>query len=51
MRLTAELKGGHHITIPDHPVLRAGTVSGLLREIAQRHGLTRDELIELLFER
>lgn len=49
IRLTTERAGEHHITIPDHSPLRVGTLAAILADIADHHGLTRDELGELLF--
>jgi len=49
IRLTTEQRGTHHITIPDHRPLKVGTLSGILRDVAEHHGLERDELIGILF--
>ena len=51
MRLTTQRSGQHHITIPDHDPLRAGTLAGVLSDVAQHHKLSRDALIRLLFSR
>lgn len=50
MRLTTQEHGEHHVTIPDHSPLRVGTLSSILSEVASHLGLTRDELLERLFE-
>lgn len=50
IRLTTNLNGEHHVTIPDHDPLRIGTLSGILRDVAAHHGLSRDELVALLFD-
>lgn len=42
-------EGEHHQTIPDHKWLRPGTLNAVLRQVADHHGLTRDELLEILF--
>jgi hypothetical protein len=47
--LTTQQHGEHHVTIPDHKPLRIGTLAGILADVAQHQGLTRDELIRLLF--
>lgn len=39
----------HHLAMPRHKALRVGTLSDLLAEVARIHGLTREELLELLF--
>ncbi|MBS1568295.1 MAG: type II toxin-antitoxin system HicA family toxin [Bacteroidetes bacterium] len=49
IRLTTELHGTHHVTIPDHRPLKVGTLSAILRDVAAHHHLERDELIRLLF--
>ena len=51
MRLTTQRSGQHHITIPDHDPLWAGTLAGVLSDVAQHHKLSRDALIRLLFSR
>jgi predicted RNA binding protein YcfA (HicA-like mRNA interferase family) len=48
IRLTTTVGGEHHITIPDHDPLKIGTLNQILREVAEHHGLTREELLELL---
>jgi predicted RNA binding protein YcfA (HicA-like mRNA interferase family) len=49
VRLTTEMNGRHHITIPDHKPLRIGTISSIITEIANHFNLTREELVKLLF--
>jgi predicted RNA binding protein YcfA (HicA-like mRNA interferase family) len=49
MRLTKTEPSEHHITIPNHDPLRVGTMGAILREVADHHGLSRDELIDFLF--
>lgn len=46
MRLTTQEKGQHHITIPNHPSLRIGTLSSILAEVAGHFQLSRDEIVE-----
>ena len=50
LRLTTAHQGEHHITIPRHDSLRVGTLSAILRDVAEHHGLSKDELIIRLFE-
>ncbi|WP_366912026.1 type II toxin-antitoxin system HicA family toxin [Ferrovum sp.] len=50
LRLTSTVRGEHHITIPNHDPLRLGTLAAILASVASRHGLTRDELIQRLFD-
>lgn len=49
IRLTTQQNGEHHITIPDHDSLRIGTLSGILRDVADHFGMSRDDLAEELF--
>ena len=44
VRLTCQLPAQHHITVPLHDPLRIGTLAAMLSDVAQAHGLTRDEL-------
>ena len=50
MRLTSTIRGEHHITLPSHDPLRLGTLAAILASVAVHHGITRDELIQRLFE-
>jgi len=45
MRLTTLEGGEHHITIPRHDALRAGTLSAILREVADHLGISREQLL------
>jgi predicted RNA binding protein YcfA (HicA-like mRNA interferase family) len=47
--LTTQLNGEHHLTIPNHPDLRVGTLSAILTDVADHLGIPRDELIAKLF--
>ncbi len=48
MRLTTQINGEHHVTIPAHDPLKIGTLSSILREIAAHHRMSREELIRQL---
>ena len=50
VRLTTDQNGEHHATIPRHDSLRVGTLLSILRDIAEHHGLSKDELTDLLFQ-
>ncbi len=50
MRLTTEAGGEHQVTIPDHDALKVGTLNAILREVTEHAGITRDELLNLLFD-
>jgi predicted RNA binding protein YcfA (HicA-like mRNA interferase family) len=49
VRLTTQLNGEHHVTIPRHNPLRVGTLKSILDLVAAHVGLSRDELLERLF--
>lgn len=48
-RLTTQRGGEHHLTIPAHEAIRVGTLSAILRSVAEHHQLSREELLEELF--
>jgi len=49
IRLTSEINGIHHITIPDHSPLKIGTLSNILKDIAVHLEISKEELINRLF--
>jgi predicted RNA binding protein YcfA (HicA-like mRNA interferase family) len=49
-RLTTQKGGQHHITIPMHDALRIGTLAGILDDVADHLGMSRNELAEQLFK-
>lgn len=52
LRLTSSIKGReYHITIPRHHQLGGGTLSAILGDVATYLDISRQELIEGLFER
>ena len=38
IRLTGRENGEHHVTVPNHPRLRVGTLSSILRDVAEAPG-------------
>jgi predicted RNA binding protein YcfA (HicA-like mRNA interferase family) len=50
VRLTTQDNGQHHITIPAHDPLKIGTLNSILRSVAEHFGLTKDELLEKMFD-
>jgi predicted RNA binding protein YcfA (HicA-like mRNA interferase family) len=50
LRLTTRERGQHHVTIPNHDPLRVGTLAGILGDVAARFEISRDELIQRLFD-
>jgi predicted RNA binding protein YcfA (HicA-like mRNA interferase family) len=49
IRLTTQENGQHHVTVPDHNPLKIGTLNAILRSVAEHCGLTKDELLERMF--
>ena len=50
IRLTTRQKGEHHVTIPAHNELRVGTLSTILFDVADHLDISREELIQELFD-
>ena len=51
VRLTRRDEAGeHHITVPRHRMLRLGTLSSVLRDVASHLGVERDELLHMLLD-
>ena len=48
LRLTTEVGGVHHITIPAHTALKVGTLNAILRDVADHLGLPREEVLRRL---
>lgn len=51
MRLTTTQRGEHHVTIPSHRSLRVGTLSAILRDVADHLEIPREQLVETLFSK
>jgi predicted RNA binding protein YcfA (HicA-like mRNA interferase family) len=49
IRLSTMVNSEHHITIPNHSPLKIGTLSAILNDIAMHHGLSKAELINMIF--
>ncbi len=49
IRLTTQRSGEHHVTIPAHDPIKIGTLSAILRDIADHAEMNRDELLKELF--
>lgn len=45
LRLTTQQEGEHHVSIPLHDPLRIGTFAGILSDVADHFGLTRDAIL------
>jgi predicted RNA binding protein YcfA (HicA-like mRNA interferase family) len=49
VRLSTLQPHEHHVTIPRHFPLRAGTLSAILADVATHAGIARDDLMQRLF--
>jgi predicted RNA binding protein YcfA (HicA-like mRNA interferase family) len=43
--LETELPVHHRVAVPNHPVLRVGTLNGILRAVAAHKAVERDEIL------
>ena len=50
IRLVTTERGQHHVTVPNHSPIKIGTLSGIVGDVAVHLELTRDELVQRLFE-
>lgn len=50
LRLTTAKPSEHHITVPVHDPLKVGTLAAILADVAAHQKITRDELLERLFD-
>lgn len=48
LRLTTRERGEHHVTIPNHSPLKIGTLAGILNDVSEHFGITKNELLERL---
>lgn len=49
IRLSTEMNGVHHLTVPNHKPLKVGTlVGGVLKPVAAHHKMSVDELLRKL---
>jgi predicted RNA binding protein YcfA (HicA-like mRNA interferase family) len=49
IRLTTQLNGEHHITIPNHQPLKLGTLSQILTDVSIHQQIEKKDLIKQLF--
>lgn len=49
IRLTTQINGEHHLTIPNHALLRVGTLSSILNEVANHFNKSKEDLMRALF--
>ncbi len=49
IRLTTEINGEHHITIPNHNPIKLGTLSGIVGDIAIHFNQSKEYIAQKLF--
>jgi predicted RNA binding protein YcfA (HicA-like mRNA interferase family) len=49
VRLTTLVGGEHHVTIPMHNPIRAGTLNAILKDVARHADIDRATLLDRLF--
>jgi predicted RNA binding protein YcfA (HicA-like mRNA interferase family) len=48
IRVTTQRDGENHEVIPHHHPIKTGTLASILKRIAAHHGMSVDELMEML---
>ncbi|MBL7731403.1 MAG: type II toxin-antitoxin system HicA family toxin [Chitinophagaceae bacterium] len=49
IRLTTQVNGQHHITVPGHNPVKIGTLSAILSDISRHFGKPKDEIFRAIF--
>lgn len=49
IKVTTEQNGQHHVAIPNHNPIKIGTLNGILSEVAKHFGITKEEVVRVLF--
>lgn len=45
VRVTTSVRGEHHVTVPSHNPIRVGTLHAILKDVAEHHAMTVEDLI------
>ena len=48
IRLTTTSGGEFHVTVPNHQPIKVGTLKSILKQVAERHNMTAEDLIRQL---
>ncbi len=48
IRLTTQVHGEHHVTVPNHDPLKIGTLSTILNMVADHFQISREDLLQQL---
>ena len=46
IRLSTDLGGEHHVTVPNHAPIKVGTLSFILKDMATHHKMSVDQLVQ-----
>jgi predicted RNA binding protein YcfA (HicA-like mRNA interferase family) len=46
--VTTSIQGEHHVTIPNHRPMRVGTLHAILKDVAEHHQTTVEDLVVTL---
>ena len=49
IKVTTQQNGEHHLAIPNHNPIKAGTLNAILRQVAEHIGKSKEDIIEELF--
>jgi len=49
LRMTTEVGGEHHVTVPLHNPIKIGTLNSILRAVGEHARLEREDVIRRLF--
>lgn len=48
LRLATVEQGEHHLTIPNHDPLKTGTLNGIIGDVAEHFGISKDKVLREL---
>lgn len=48
IQLATQRKGEHHVSVPNHRPLKVGLLHGMLKDVAEHHGMTVEEVVREL---
>jgi HicA toxin of bacterial toxin-antitoxin, len=49
LRMTTQMNGVHHVTVPRHDPLKVSTLAGIVQDVAAHLGKTRDLVVMEIF--
>ena len=48
MRLTTQIMGEHHVSIPAHKPLKVGTLNAILSDVSEHLKISKDEILSII---